>query len=234
MHMSFVRRDALRRRHQGYSGARPDVVRLVPMDCVRILDVGCGAGMTADLLRQRNAEVIVIGVEPDSSLAAHANAHVQRVIAGRIDDPQTMTEVRKLAPFDAIILADVLEHMLDPWNVLEEMRGLLGPGGVILTSIPNVRHISTFIALGVLGEWPMRSRGIHDRTHLRWFTRRNIMAMAEQAGLQQLREARNLRLVESAVWTSLPARLVDFWPLRGFFTFQYLHLWKVRGDVRCA
>jgi SAM-dependent methyltransferase len=159
-------------------------------------------------------------------LSALAKDSVDVLIPSRVDDPTTLAALASGDVYDLIICADVLEHLAEPAPVLVALAGLLSPGGRLITSLPNVRHVSTFISLGILGTWPARSRGIHDRTHLRFFARPDILRLGEEARLECMREKRNLRLIESAPWTTPLGKLLDFWPLRSFFTFQYLHLWR--------
>lgn len=223
--MALAGADGLRGRFRGYSGARPDIVRLLPSDARRVLDVGCGAGMTATLIRERCPKVHVVGLEPSEELATHAAKQVDEIILGRVDDETILRALAVQAPFDVIICADVLEHLAEPLPVLAALAKRLSPTGCLVTSIPNVRHLSTFISLGLLGTWPARDRGIHDRTHLRFFARRDILRLGMDAGLRPDCERRNVRLIESRAWTMVLAKAMDFWPLRGFVTFQYLHRW---------
>lgn len=212
---------------RGYTGARPDVVRMIRTSPKRVLDIGCGAGLTAGLIAKLFPETMVVGVEPDEKLAAAARSGMFTVLNARVDSADTLESLEKLGPFDLIICADVLEHLPEPARVLSALTRLLIKGGALITSIPNVRHVSTFVSLGMFGIWPMRDRGIHDRTHLRFFTRRNILDLGRDAGLVLMKERRNLRLFEASAWSMIPAKLMDFWPFRGFLTFQYLHLWGV-------
>lgn len=216
----------LRRRYQGYSGARPDVVGMIPSLPRRVLDVGCGAGDTARILKQRYPGVQVIGVEPDANLANLALQHMDRVIEGPVDRSDILDELAKIEPFDLILCADVLEHLIDPWSTLQALSSRISNDGHLITSLPNIRHISTFVSLGMLGTWPMRDRGIHDRTHFRFFAKSDVLELGRQAGLERLKERRNLRLFEAQPWTMVPAKALDFWPFRAFLTFQYLHLWR--------
>jgi SAM-dependent methyltransferase len=215
---------------RGYSGARPDVIRMIAEPPRRVLDVGCGAGMTAALLASSYPGVEVFGVEPDETLANSAREHMSQVFCSRIDDAAMPGRLKELAPFDLIICADVLEHLAEPAEILAALAVLLSPGGSIVTSVPNVRHVSTFISLGLFGTWPARDRGIHDRTHLRFFARRDILKLGCAAGLHLRRERRNLRLIEASSWSMVPAKLLDFWPFRAFLTFQYLHLWQRKNE----
>ncbi len=196
-----------------------------------MLDVGCGAGMTAALVAEKCPHAAVIGVEPDPALVALARARMTTVIQGKIDDTSVQADLAQRGPFELIICADVLEHLVEPGIVLAKLVATLAPSGRIITSIPNIRHLSTFVSLGLLGTWPARSRGIHDRTHLRFFARKDLLALGRNAGLRLLRERRNLRLIESAAWSMVPAKVLDFWPFRAFLTFQYLHLWQRASDT---
>lgn len=198
------------------------------------MDVGCGAGMSAALIRERCPQARVTGVEPSPELASHARANLDEVLQGRIDDPDILDVLAKQAPFDAIVCADVLEHLAEPLPVLRALVDRLEDGGCVVTSLPNVRHLSTFISLGLLGTWPARDRGIHDRTHLRFFARRDILRLGRDAGLCVRAERRNVRLIESKAWSLLPAKCLDFWPFRGFVTFQYLHRWVRAGHEHGA
>ncbi len=216
----------LRHRLKGYSGQRPDILRLIPSPPQRTLDVGCGAGMLGSQLRELYPTCITTGVESDSERAALAAHHLDNIISGQIDDQETIEKLKQQAPFDLIICADVLEHLASPDHTLQVLCTLLTHDGHLITSLPNVRHLSTFVDLFMLGTWPQRDRGIHDRTHLHFYARRDILRMCARSGLALRQERRNLRIFEAHAWSMFPAKILDFWPLRAFFTFQYLHLWR--------
>lgn len=222
-------RGSLRRRLQGYSGARPDVMALIEAKPARVLDVGCGAGTLGADIRRRFPHCRVIGVEYDPELARKASVNYDHVINAPVESSATWAQLADEGPFDLIVCADVLEHLVCPGEVLRRLARLLGPNGHLISSLPNVRHVSTFVDLYLLATWPRRDRGIHDRTHLHFYARRNILQLGREAGLVPLKESRNMRLFEAAPWTAPIARVFDFQPLRGLFTFQYLHRWR-RGD----
>ncbi|MDC0948916.1 methyltransferase domain-containing protein, partial [Gammaproteobacteria bacterium] len=124
--------------------------------------------------------------------------------------------------YEKIIFADILEHLVDPWTTLRSATDHLSKHGCIITSIPNIRHYSTLIDLVIRGHWPYRDRGIHDRTHLRFFTYRNICDLHEQAGLEIREVKTNYRIVERPHSINKYARFVDLPIIRNFFAFQYL------------
>ena len=224
----LLRMRAGRNTRRGYSGARPDVVRLIVRAPERVLDVGCGAGMTAKLIQDRYPNADVFGIEMDPVLAEQAREHSTRVFEGPLDDHDLQSSLENAAPFDLIICADVLEHMIDPSAALRRLASLMADDGYLITSLPNVRHISTFWSLGVRGRWPQNERGIHDATHLHFYARRDIISLCRSAGFELQQEKRNMRVLEAGAWTMPAAKLLDFWPFRGFLTFQYLHLWTRR------
>lgn len=207
---------------QGYSGRRPDVLRLVEGRPARVLDVGCGAGWLGAELRRRDAAIALEGIERDAALASVARRHYDAIYDLDLGDAAALSRLPRR--YDLIVCADVLEHLAEPEAALAALAGLLAQDGRVITSIPNVRHYSTLLALLFAARWPRRLRGIHDRTHLRFFTRADMHDLFQGAGLSAAREARNLRLIEAWSWTTPLAKLLDFWPLRPFLTFQYLHV----------
>jgi 2-polyprenyl-3-methyl-5-hydroxy-6-metoxy-1,4-benzoquinol methylase len=204
-----------------YVGQRPDVVDLVPANATRVLDVGCSNGTLGAALKARSSSRVV-GIEISPDMAAHARVHLDEVHVGdalQIFDSCVLDAQR----FDALIFADVLEHTADPWLLLKRAKALMAPGGCVVISLPNVRHIDTLYNLAFKGTWPHRDRGIHDRTHLRFFTRRTMIELLASAGLAVEVMTTNYRIIERphdwnrfAHWCG---RLPGF---KEFFAFQYL------------
>lgn len=162
-----------------YQHARPEVLKLVPITARRVLDVGCGAGgFSATLKARQSAEVH--GVELVSQAAELARSHLDKVWNSTIEEA-----LPKLAEtyYDCIIVADVLEHLLDPWNVLISLKGKLAVGGKIVCSIPNIQNWGVLSGL-IQGRWDYQNAGILDRTHLRFFTRNSVEELFWNAGLR--------------------------------------------------
>ncbi len=83
-----------------------------------------------------------------------------------------------------ILALDVLEHLVDPWTVVAKLDRLLRPGGVLVASIPNVRHHSVVVPLLFKGGWRYLPMGPLDRTHLRFFTRSTAIELVETSGMR--------------------------------------------------
>jgi len=168
----------------GYFGdAKPAFLELIDPRGLRILDLGCGGGHNGALLKRAGAREVV-GVELDAGAAAHARTRLDAVVQGdlaRLDLARLSDE-----PFDAILASDVLEHLAEPEAVLAHALTRLRPGGAVVVSLPNVAHVVVFANL-LMKRWPRRSSGIFDRTHLRFFAKRDMVGLLEGAGLRVLR-----------------------------------------------
>jgi glycosyltransferase involved in cell wall biosynthesis len=140
----------------------------------RVLDLGCGPGSVAAQLRALGHEVT--GVDLDE----HPDVHdrVDRFVKADLDEglpPELGTG------YDVVLAADVFEHLRRPERLLDELHDCLAPGGAIVASIPNFAH--WYPRLRVLaGRFDYDRRGILDRGHLRFFTRRSFERLAEGAG----------------------------------------------------
>ena len=163
-----------------FSGFRSDVADLVPQECVRILDVGCGYGGLGRSLRERGvAQVYGVELNPDAA------SHLAGVYTGHwIGDVEQVSLPANMEPFDCIVFADVLEHLRDPWGTLAQYLQWLKPGGYVVASIPNVRNIALLYNLIVRGQWRYEDSGLLDRTHLRFFTRKEIIELFSTVGLE--------------------------------------------------
>jgi 2-polyprenyl-3-methyl-5-hydroxy-6-metoxy-1,4-benzoquinol methylase len=161
-----------------YIQARPEVLPFIPKDAKRILDVGCGEGGFGFTLKQRlGAEVW--GIEYVPAAAEAARQRLDRVLVGDV-----MQRLEQLPDrhFDCITFTDVLEHLVDPYQVLLAIKQKLSSRGVIVSSIPNVRFFRNLFNLVVKGDWRYEDAGILDKTHLRFFTKKSIKSMFESLG----------------------------------------------------
>ncbi len=162
-----------------YQLERADVVEELPRPIGKALDVGCGEGGVGRSLRAAGATE-VHGVEILESAAERARESLDSVVASSVEDALASGVLP--APFDTICCYDVLEHLVDPHAVLVALRGLAAPDGRLHISIPNARHFSLLVDLVVRGTFGYREWGHRDSTHLRWYTRRDLVALVESAG----------------------------------------------------
>jgi predicted TPR repeat methyltransferase len=86
---------------------------------------------------------------------------------------------------DAIVVADVLEHLRDAPALLALIRGALARDGKVFVSVPNIANVTVRVGL-LFGVFQYRERGILDNTHLRFYTLRTIRQEIENAGFRVL------------------------------------------------
>lgn len=163
-----------------YSNERKELQLLVPPHTQSLLDVGCGTGAFASKIKEKLA-CEVWGVEPVSSAAQEAAKLIDKTFVG-LYDTQMISDIQR--QFDAICFNDVLEHMPDPYTILQASKQLLKPDGVIIASLPNILHYHEFSNILFKKDFRYAEAGIMDKTHLRFFTRKSIIRMFEEAGLR--------------------------------------------------
>lgn len=154
-------------REEYHSLVRHEVLELVPDGQKNILDVGGGIGASAVYLKtigkaERITVVDLVGTE--------CLPEVDKAYGGNLEDPALLQKIsEEYGPFDVILCLDVLEHLTDPWSVIDRLSAMLRPGGYIVASIPNVRNYRLVGPLVFQGKFDLVDRGILDRTHMRWF-----------------------------------------------------------------
>ena len=163
-----------------YDNVRKEMLKYLPENSKKILDVGCGNGAFASLLKQKN-QAEVWGIELMEKEAIIAKEIVDKLFIGNCEK-----YINDLPDnyFDAIYFNDVLEHLADPYSVLEDLKCKLAPNGVIISSIPNVRFFRTFSKVVFLKDWKYDDFGIMDKTHLRFFTNKSIKRMYQELGYE--------------------------------------------------
>jgi 2-polyprenyl-3-methyl-5-hydroxy-6-metoxy-1,4-benzoquinol methylase len=160
-----------------YKSERGEMLSFLPEDSKKILDIGCGAGIFASQLINEEREIW--GIEPDNNSAQLASEKLYKVLTGKIED------VLGDLPgnyFDAIFFNDVLEHLIDPWTIIQKIKAKLSDKGRLICSIPNVRYIRNLGHLLVSRNWEYEHQGIRDSTHLRFFTKKSICKLVKDNG----------------------------------------------------
>ncbi|MFA6438543.1 MAG: class I SAM-dependent methyltransferase [Bacteriovoracaceae bacterium] len=163
-----------------YEHERGEILALVPNTARTVLDVGCAAGNLGRSIKAKNPSVILTGIELQQGITQsgiYEQVHIGDV--EKIIPDMSLNEQR----FDCIICTDVLEHLNDVWKVLEAASNMLMPDGIIIASLPNIRHISIMKQLVLHGMWEYEKEGIMDKTHLRFFTERSVKKVFEDSGL---------------------------------------------------
>ena len=148
-------------------------------DPIRVLEMGCGSGATLAWIRGLYPEAKVHGIEIVPDIARIA-ASVGDVICGdveKLDFPYDEDY------FDYCVMGDVLEHLHEPIDVLKKLTKYMKPDGRIILSMPNVKHWSVMLPLIMQDKFTYEDAGILDRTHLKMYTKSEILKLVKNAGL---------------------------------------------------
>lgn len=159
-----------------YENERQEVLDLIPFKPKNVLELGCGDGVFGNLLK-RKYNCNVTGIELFDDAAKKAADCLDCVYNESLDD----FDFDKLNKYDLIIANDVLEHLVEPWNVVRQLQGHLEKGGCFMASIPNVQNHKVITAL-LKGRWDYVDAGIMDRTHLRFFTKNTAIELFSKNG----------------------------------------------------
>jgi 2-polyprenyl-3-methyl-5-hydroxy-6-metoxy-1,4-benzoquinol methylase len=191
-----------------------------------ILDVGAGGGAIGQAVADHHARQMT-AIEID--IRAHENLQTTY--------DSVFTEVAEIQNerFDWIVALDILEHLTNPKQYINNLRNLLTPGGKMLVSVPNVAHWSVRFPLFFCGSFEYRSIGIMDASHLYFFTRKRFHRLC--AALPQINVIEFSSSIEpfelalpgwvgkSPIYQKLiPARRLFAKVLPGLMAYQHLAL----------
>lgn len=176
-----------------FAGARRDYIAELPKNpnaC--ILEIGCGNGNTGAIAISEGKCARYCAVEIHAPAVEIAKTKITEAVEG---DVETVDLPWTSQSFDALILSEVLEHLVDPWAVLRKLHSLMKPAALVFASTPNISHYKVVLML-LRGQFRLTDKGVMDRTHLRWFTPQTFREMFESCGycVHQVRSVSPLSL----------------------------------------
>ncbi|TAM59476.1 methyltransferase domain-containing protein [bacterium] len=148
-----------------------------------VLDVGCFTGATGAAIKQRYPGARVLGIELNHAAAQVAAGRIDRVFERKLEDLDFKAEGILPGSIDTVVLADVLEHLYDPWAAMLSLRPWLAPDAQVVASIPNTRNLLLLLGLAQ-GQWRYEPAGLLDVTHIRFFTKAEIVRFFHETGYE--------------------------------------------------
>src|SRR5437764_5008937 len=152
---------------------------------LRLLDIGCGAGLLCEPFTRLGAQVI--GIDPSATNVAAAKLHADK---GHLSIDYRCTTVEEMdlrERFDIVLAMEVIEHVTDVGVFLNRCAAMLKPGGLMVISTLN-RNWKSF-ALAIVGaEYVLRwlPRGTHQWD--KFVTPDELEATLERHGLAAIDE----------------------------------------------
>ena len=189
-----------------YDNVREEMLSYIPEGVARSIEFGCGEGKFSELVKKRyGAEIWAVEKHKESA----------GIAAGRLDNVINSEATASLDQipegyFDCVICLDFLPHLADPVSFLCSVKSKLRDGGVIVTSIANVRYYRHVVRYILHGDWDYKDYGVLDSTHLRFFTYNSIKKMFDQLEFEILRfeginptSSKNFRLFNFLLFNKL-------------------------------
>jgi 2-polyprenyl-3-methyl-5-hydroxy-6-metoxy-1,4-benzoquinol methylase len=203
---------------------RTDLIDLLPKgrSFSHVAEVGASGGYTLLYLKEKGIAQKVTGIELlELPGTEQKNPAIDNFLIANIEqmDSDLFTEA-----FDVVICGDVLEHLANPWAVRDKLLKWLKPGGYFLASIPNIREYKTVLKILLRGTFTYEEGGVMDKTHLRFFCKKNILELMGANGLKVEKIVSNLAY---PVWnTKTRARInnLSLKMLEEFLSKQYFVL----------
>lgn len=169
-----------------FTQVREDLIEQMPYNPdAKVLEIGCGGGDTLIALKRRKLAKEIYGVELfDLKDSNQRNPEIDKLFIGNIE-----TDIPDFPKdyFDVILCGDVLEHLADPWRVIERITPFLKMGGVIIVSCPNIREIFNLSKILFTGRFKYQNSGIMDKTHLRFFGKEDLADMLTTSQLKPVK-----------------------------------------------
>lgn len=163
---------------------RPECLAMIQRPPTVALDIGCGSGGVGHALRERFPDCQTWGCEFNAAAAQVARQHFDHVVEQDVESVD-FAALGLTRPFDLVCLFDVLEHLVNPWQLLHGLSRLVAADAQILVSLPNAANLALLYD-ALHGHWRYRSWGLLDFTHLRFFTDFDARKMFYQTGYRVL------------------------------------------------
>ena len=154
------------------------LLELLPQTGGRLLDLGCGAGGNARILKYRGWIVTGITISPREQQIASAYCEECYLCDLNAGIPETVK-----GKYDVVLMSHILEHLMHPGRLLEDAKKVLVPNGLIAVALPNVLAYPNRLRF-VFGKFEYTSGGIMDNTHIRFFTFASGRCLLEENGFK--------------------------------------------------
>lgn len=190
-----------------FSNVRLDLIHLLDdsIKNIKVLEIGVGYGETLYYLKEKGIAIESIGIDIfENKINKDYYKPIDKYIFGNIEELELL-EYNNY--FDLIILADVLEHLIEPNIVLKKVHQYLNSEGEILVSMPNIRHISALNKIFLKGDFKYEESGIFDYTHYRFYCLKNMILLFENNNFKIIKQIGAINIYKGKSFTKIINKL---------------------------
>ncbi|MFH6997900.1 class I SAM-dependent methyltransferase [Flavobacterium sp. FlaQc-57] len=163
----------LEKEKEYFSNVRRDIISFIGMENdLSVLEIGAGSGATLLELKNKGVAKKIMGFD-----IVDVNKYKEKFDSFVIGNIEHDTIPFELNFFDGIILADVLEHLVEPQKTIQKLIPYVKKGGHFYISLPNVRNHEVFYKIFIKGSFEYTDEGIFDKTHIRFFCKKDMLKL---------------------------------------------------------
>ncbi|NUU60944.1 glycosyltransferase [Paenibacillus agri] len=167
-------------------GSKEELIQLIDepdrQKNIRVLDVNCGSGSALLNIKYNYPAAEIYGID-ENEKAAEITGTFANIKVGKAEEVKLEENF-----YDYIILSDVIERMVNPWNYIFNVKSALKTNGKILASISNASHYGFLFSL-LKNKSLYGDNDILSNTQLRVFTLAEIENLFTQTGFGQIEYA---------------------------------------------
>lgn len=208
-----------------FSNIRKDLISLISPNAkgMKVLEVGAAYGETLFYLKQKGiaSEAVAVDLFEDKNNKQNYK-QLDNFIFGNIEEIE-LNQYNNY--FDLILLPDVLEHLIEPKQVLNKLKNYLKQDGQIMVSMPNIRHYSAINKIFFKGDFRYEESGIFDYTHMRFYCKKNIKELLETSGYEVVKQQSSIKSYQGKSFSKI-INLITFGLLEEFLSYQYFFVIK--------
>jgi 2-polyprenyl-3-methyl-5-hydroxy-6-metoxy-1,4-benzoquinol methylase len=201
-----------------FKNSRIELLDLIPLKNknANMLEIGAGGGNTLIYAKKHAYAKNISAVELYKIDNSYQNSkEFDDFIIGDIENIELPFDKNH---FDVIICADVLEHLKNPYTIVEKLYSYLSKDGIIIASLPNIRYWRIIKTIFIDGDFKYTDAGILDQTHLRFFCKKNMIELFEKYNFKIVHMSSSIEKTgfKSKIFNNLTRRIFE-----EFLTEQY-------------
>ncbi len=203
-----------------YANVRYDLINLMESGKkgLKVMEIGAAYGETLFFLKREGIAEEAVGIDIFEDTKNPGNYKpLDRFIFGNMEE---LDFPEYYEYFDLILLPDVLEHLVEPKNVLKKVHKYLSQDGELLVSMPNIRHYEAFRKIFLKGDFEYEESGLFDYTHMRFYCRKNMVKLLADSAFKVLYQEGSIKNYKGRSVSKI-INVVTFGIFEEFFSVQY-------------
>ena len=179
-----------------FNGLNEKLFLNIPISSTNILELGCANGLLGFAYKQKNPNINWTGIDINQNAVMNSNNRLDRVLLVDLNIEKLSTLFSK-NEFDTIVIGDLLEHLLDPYELISQLRDVTNYNSTIVCCIPNMVNIQVLEKL-ITGDMTYDDNGLLDKTHQRFFSLPSAFKMFLDNGfIPELADQYNMQLTDT-------------------------------------